>query len=113
MNNLPGQAAENPNDAQTDAFDYELVEPQLDGDDEEYSEQDHRLAAVVAELTDRLHRGEELDLADVCREHPELAAELRMLWGTLVVAQAAGKHDSENADRIANRSGSDSGCIST
>ncbi len=109
MNKLPGQAAENPNDAQTDAFDYELVEPHFEGDDDEYSEQDHRLAAVVAELTDRLHRGEELDLADVCREHPELAAELRMLWGTLVVAQAAGKHDSEIADRLENRSGSDSG----
>ena len=106
---LPNDRYSNPSNAQTDDFEYEFAEPAFEANDEEFSEQDQRLAIIVTSLTDRLQRGEELELSDVCREHPDVADELRILWGTLVVAQAAGKHDSNNADRMPLQNGSDSG----
>jgi eukaryotic-like serine/threonine-protein kinase len=66
-------------------------------DEEEYSEADRRLAAIVAKLSEQIQCGERLMLDDICVEHPEFAPELRMLWGTLVVADAAGKHDSSRS----------------
>ncbi len=44
----------------------------------------------LSALTDRVQRGEGVDLDQACREHPELAAELRELWGTVIVANAVG-----------------------
>lgn len=49
-----------------------------------------RLADLISELTERLQRGEQVKLELVCGEHPELASELRALWGAILVAQAAG-----------------------
>lgn len=54
------------------------------------SASDERLAALLAELTDRVQRGEPVDLEDTCRREPELADELRQLWGAVLVADAAG-----------------------
>src|SRR5262245_46082873 len=51
-----------------------------------------RLAALVSELTDRVQRGEAVDLEGECRLHPELASDLRQLWGVIVVARAAGSN---------------------
>ncbi len=45
---------------------------------------------VVAGLTDRVQRGEQIDLQEACRAHPALADELRELWGTILVAHAIG-----------------------
>src|SRR5438552_9359595 len=59
---------------------------QLSADHEE------RLALVVSELTDRAQRGEQILLEDECRRHPDLAGELRELWGVIVVARAAGSN---------------------
>lgn len=42
--------------------------------------QEARLAAVVANLADRLCRGEEADVEAAAAEHPDLADELRELW---------------------------------
>jgi serine/threonine-protein kinase len=79
----------------------ERTEDELDHLDEEnaedFTESDRRLAAIVAELSDRLQRGEELTLSRVCDEHPEFAEDLKLLWGTLVIAEVAGKHDSSRA----------------
>lgn len=51
-----------------------------------------RLAAVVAELTDRLCRGEDVDLDRATASHPDLADELRELWPAIrqtnAIAQA-------------------------
>ncbi len=66
-------------------------------DHEEYSEAEHRLAAIVAELSERVQTGESLSLSQVCELHPEFAPDLRLLWGTLVVADVAGKHDSSQS----------------
>jgi hypothetical protein len=51
---------------------------------------EERLALFVSELSDRAQRGENVDLEAECRAHPEFAAELRELWGVIVVARVAG-----------------------
>lgn len=50
-----------------------------------------RVAEVVAILSDRLAAGEPLALADAVREFPECGADLKELWGTMVVTQSIGK----------------------
>jgi serine/threonine-protein kinase len=54
--------------------------------------QEERLAVLIAALTDRAQRGEQIDLEAECRQHADLAGELRELWGVIVVARAAGSH---------------------
>ncbi|MCO6458094.1 MAG: serine/threonine protein kinase [Pirellulaceae bacterium] len=63
--------------------------------DPQESERDERLAVLLADLTDRAQRRETVDLEQVCREHPDLADELRQLWGAVMVANLAGSHASE------------------
>ncbi len=48
------------------------------------------LALLLADMTDAVLRGEEVDLEQVCGQHPEHSAELRRLWGAVMVADAAG-----------------------
>src|SRR5262245_44351736 len=57
---------------------------------------DTQLANLLAELGDRALRGEAVNLEDVCRAHPELAQELRQLWGAVVVADAVGSNASQD-----------------
>ena len=51
---------------------------------------DENLALLVAELTDRLQKGQTVDLNQICsehplcRQHPALAEELKALWGTII-----------------------------
>jgi predicted Ser/Thr protein kinase len=51
---------------------------------------DEHLAQLVSELTDRVQRGEPVDLESECRRHLELAKDLRELWGVIMMAKAAG-----------------------
>src|SRR5687767_5793922 len=51
---------------------------------------EEQLALLLTDLTDRAQRGEQVELESVCREHPDFAAELRQLWGAVLVAEAAG-----------------------
>src|SRR5262245_29363070 len=55
------------------------------------SADEERLALIFSELTDRVQRGERVSLEDECQRHPDLAAELKELWGAVLVAQAVGK----------------------
>ena len=52
---------------------------------------EERLAELLANLTDALGRGEPVDIDAVCRNHAELANELRELWGTLWALAEAGE----------------------
>ena len=61
--------------------------PQVDKEAKE-----SRLALLVSELTDRVQRGEAVDLEEECGRHPEFASDLRDLWGVIVLAQAAGSN---------------------
>lgn len=63
---------------------------------------DERLADLLARLTDRVQRGEPVELEEECRLAPDLASELRQLWGAVLVADAAGSSsaltDSQTSD---------------
>ena len=64
---------------------------------EEADEQE--LANIVSRLADRMQAGENLDLEQECRNHPEFADDLRDLWGMLVVTEAAGQETGSIATR--------------
>jgi serine/threonine-protein kinase len=53
---------------------------------------EEQLALLVSALTDRAQRGESVDLESECLKNPELASDLRELWGVIVVARAAGSN---------------------
>ena len=48
------------------------------------------LAELVSDLADRLRDGAGVDIDAVAREHPELAADLRTLWGAVLLAHGLG-----------------------
>ena len=56
---------------------------------------DQRLADVISELTDAVCRGEIVDLDLVCKRNPDLAEELRRLWGAILVTDAVGTSKDE------------------
>ena len=51
---------------------------------------DEQLAELLAQLTDQEQAGRAVDIEMVCASHPALAAELRELWGAILVADAVG-----------------------
>src|SRR5262245_17137673 len=53
---------------------------------------EEQLALVISEISDRVQRGEAVDLEEECRKHPQIAADLRELWGIILVARAAGSN---------------------
>ncbi|MFT5524012.1 MAG: hypothetical protein ACI9HK_001962, partial [Pirellulaceae bacterium] len=55
-------------------------------------QREERLAILIGDLTDRMQGGESIDINVVCEQHPDLAEDLRDLWGIMVVADAAGSH---------------------
>jgi predicted Ser/Thr protein kinase len=61
------------------------------------TDRDERLAQLLAELTDAVQRGQAIDLDAICRQHADLAHELRQLWGAVMVADAAGSHSRSEA----------------
>ncbi len=58
-------------------------------------ENEERLALLLAQLTDAVQRGEAVDFEAVCRQHSDLADELRLLWGAVLVADAVGSQAGE------------------
>lgn len=54
------------------------------------TQHEERLALVVSDLTDAAQRGEAVTLEEACQQHPDLADDLRELWGVIMVADAAG-----------------------
>lgn len=57
---------------------------------DEATARDQRLADILAELTDAVCRGDVVDFESVCRKHPDLAPDLRNLWGAVLVTDATG-----------------------
>jgi len=56
------------------------------------TQHDEQLALLVADLTDCVQRGEAVDLEQECRKQPQLAQDLRELWGVIMVARVAGSN---------------------
>ncbi len=48
-----------------------------------------KLARLIGNLADRLQAGEVMSLSELCTAHPEFRDDLTLLWGTLVVTDAA------------------------
>ncbi len=49
-----------------------------------------RLAELLGEMSEAARQGEDVDVEIHCQQYPELAEELRELWGMLLVADIAG-----------------------
>jgi len=68
---------------------------ELSPDSHSSAAQDEQLAQLLADLTDQVQAGRQVDIELICRQHPELATELRELWGACLVADAVGISSSE------------------
>ena len=58
------------------------------GTDQDRREQ--RLAELLSQMADRVAEGQVVDLEQVCRQHTDLADDLRNLWGAVLVTDATG-----------------------
>lgn len=54
-------------------------------------ESEQALAVLLTDLADRSNRGDPVSLETTVREYPQFESDLRELWGTVIVASAAGK----------------------
>ena len=63
--------------------------PAATSDDEEFSQHDQALAVLITDLADRANQGQHVELEATCKKHPEFEADLRELWGTVIVTRAA------------------------
>ena len=59
------------------------------------AERDSRLAHLIDELLEAARRGQAPDFIAVARQHPDLAVELRELWGTALLAEDLGSLQDE------------------
>jgi serine/threonine protein kinase len=59
-------------------------------------DEEERLAELFSRLSDQAQRGEKVDLEAVCDAHPDLATELRGLWGVVRVAREVGSRATSN-----------------
>jgi hypothetical protein len=60
-------------------------------------DRDRRLAELLDELTEAMRQGDPPRLDEVARKHPDLADELRALWGTVMVAGAIASATSDSS----------------
>ena len=65
-------------------------------------DRDQRLAKVLSDVADSVCRGEFIDLEIICGENPDLAGEIRRLWGALLVTDTAG---ATSDGRLSHKSG--------
>ncbi len=73
-----------------------MADARTDASDDE---RDQQLAVLLTTVADRIAAGEEVDVATVCRDHPEFAEDLRELLGTMIVTQAAGESPSSSGEQ--------------
>jgi serine/threonine protein kinase len=53
-------------------------------------EHEEQLASLLANMTDAVQRGEQVDIEQLCRGNVAIAHELRQLWGAMLLANAVG-----------------------
>lgn len=53
-------------------------------------QRDLRLAEIISNVGDSVIRGEIIDFEKICNANPDLAGELKRLWGTILVTDTAG-----------------------
>ena len=54
------------------------------------ADRDQRIAVILSDVADAICQGELVDLEIICGENPDLADEIRQLWGALLVTDTAG-----------------------
>ena len=54
------------------------------------ADRDQRIAMILSDVADAICQGELVDLEIICGENPDLADEIRRLWGALLVTDTAG-----------------------
>lgn len=59
------------------------------------SSREQKFANLLTDLTDQMASGVELDLEKTCEQYPEFSEELHDIWGTVVVARAAGTNSTD------------------
>lgn len=64
---------------------------------------DEFLAQLLSDFTDRVRRGETVDLNSVLLQYPQHAAEIRELWATVQIAEDLGSGDDVTREPIAHR----------
>lgn len=57
--------------------------------------QEERLATILSEMTDQIAQGQFVDLETRCRQHPDLADDLRQLWGAVLITDVTGNARTE------------------
>lgn len=74
------------------------------------SPRDLRLAEILSDMADRVAEGKPVDLDSVCESHPDLVADLRRLWGAVLITDLAGVAAEQlpHANAPANRDGNPS-----
>lgn len=82
---------------------FDRTNSDADADDdidlEQIDAQELKLATLVSELTDRIQKGEHVDIRQICAENPDLASDLMSLWGTVLVTEAVGSDEASALDR--------------
>ncbi len=64
--------------------------PAADSDEALDSPRDLRIAQILSDLADQVVAGQSVDFATICQAHPDLASDLRRLWGAVLVTDIAG-----------------------
>lgn len=67
----------------------------MDPEQGEADEREQRLAILLSEMADEVAHGQPVDLERVCRAQPDLADDLRNLWGAVLVTDAVGVSQDE------------------
>jgi predicted Ser/Thr protein kinase len=57
-------------------------------EDQPIDQHEAAFAVIVSDLADRMQTGEPLEFEQVCQEYPQFAADLKEVWGALVVTHA-------------------------
>ncbi|MCC9606546.1 bifunctional serine/threonine protein kinase/MFS transporter [Blastopirellula sp. JC732] len=73
---------------------------------EDADQRDERLAALIDQLTAKVQAGESVDLDQVTASHPDLASDLRELWGAVMLADAVATQIRSDIDMTQSASGS-------
>ncbi|TWT38634.1 serine/threonine-protein kinase [Blastopirellula retiformator] len=82
---------------------------------EDADQRDERLAALIDQLTAEAKAGKLIDLDQVTASHPDLASDLRELWGAVMLADAVAtkvRSDIELTQSASGSAGSSSGNLS-
>jgi serine/threonine-protein kinase len=63
--------------------------------DEPSTPEEEQFALLVSELTDRIQRGEKVELSAVCAQYPQFAKDLQSIWGMVLVTDAVGSMEAK------------------